>query len=552
MSNWWDNGLAGKTGYNDLPATGGVVTVGAYKDLVGGSTCGSVVLRESPQQYTQLLYTSAAGIQIYAEVSFYEQHNIQVYRPDELVTTRIYSCNLTMRRKGLSITIGSGWQIGTLIAGSASMKEYYQRNTPVERNTLYDPSIAYPANGDGNVQTIAVTSSNAGLTFWCVGYPGTWDAGNHTFERPCYQIGEISSAYLNNPMWFDPDADGLDKAQADVSGDDTGFNNGKSIDYNYPGNDIDFPGLPSSGAMGLGYYKIFNPTSSQLTEAFDILWVSGVGEWWEILSKIFYKPEQYIVSLMMFPFAPTTSGSAEIKFGMYPTGVTAATVASQWTSIDCGSLTVPMKYGSVLDYSPYEQTQIFLPFIGVRSINVDQISGGTVAVKYNVDLLTGSAVCFVKVNNTGCNNSVLYTFDCNLAMQVPITSQDYSQLFSSFMNMGKALTHGSIPGAIGSGMDTAMNAASMACLSGRVEQSGQLSSNNGMLSGFKPYLIIEHPVQSLPSGYSTYNGLPSNITSTLSGLSGFTKVESIHLEIPGATEEELRDIETYLHNGVVL
>ena len=211
-----------------------------------------------------------------------------------------------------------------------------------------------------------------------------------------------------------------------------------------------------------------------------------------------------------------------------------------------------MKYGSVLDYSPYEQTQIFLPFIGVRSINVDQISGGTIAIKYNVDLLTGSAVCFVKVNNTGCSNSVLYTYDCNLAMQVPITSQDYSQLFSSFMGMGKALTHGSIPGAIGSGMDAAMNAASMACLSGRVEQSGQLSSNTGMLSGFKPYLILEHPVQSLPADYATYNGFPSNITSTLMGLNGFTVVESIHLEIPGATEEELRDIETYLHNGVVL
>ena len=550
MSNWWDNGLQGKSGTNDLPATGTSNSHGAYYDLTNGSVCGSVVLREN-NDYSQLLYTSSAGIQIYARIR-YEIQSVQLYHPEEVRNVRQYGMQIELRRKGLSIIVDNAGNIGTLVTGSSDLQNTYYRSFSGDLPSTYDPSRAYPRNGSGNVQSLAVVATNAGLEFWVVGYGGFWEDGNYMFEAPATKVGTLGSTYLNNPLYFDPDNDALSKADADVSGDGSGFNNGKNIDYDYTADNIEFPGLPSTGVMGLGYYKIFNPTSAQLTSAFDILWVSGVGEWWEILSKIFYKPEQYIVSLMMFPFAPTTSGSAEIKFGMYPTGVTAATVASQWTSVDCGSLTVPMKYGSVLDYSPYEQTQIFLPFIGVRSINVDQISGGAIAVKYNIDLLTGSAVCFVKVSNTGCSNSVLYTFDCNLAMQVPITSQDYAQLFSSFMNMGKALTHGSIPGAIGSGMDAAMNAASMACLSGRVEQSGQLSSNSGMLSGFKPYLILEHPVQSLPSGYSSYNGLPSNITSTLNGLSGFTKVESIHLEVPGATEEELRDIEEYLHNGVIL
>lgn len=549
MANWWDNGLQGKAGTNDLAASGQTQTTGAYLDLKNGSVCGSIVLRED-NYYSQLLYTSSSGIQIYGRITYTEQHNVPVYHPNGTATVRNYGMQIELRRAGYSILVGGGYNIGSLIAGTSDLQTYYYRMNENEPTTDYDPSKAYPKNGHGNVQSISVVSTNAGLEFYVVGYGGLW--GSYQFTAPATKAGDIPASWLNNPLYFNPDRDRLNKAEADVSGDGSGYSNGKNIDYDYPANDIDFPGLPSNGAMGLGYYKIFNPTSAQLTSAFDILWVSSIGEWWEVLSKIFYKPEQYIVSLMMFPFAPTTSGSAEIKFGMYPTGVSAATVASQWATVDCGSLTVPMKYGSVLDYSPYEQTQIFLPFIGVRSINVDQISGGTIAIKYNVDLLTGSAVCFVKVSNTGCSNSVLYTYDCNMAMQVPITSQDYSQLFSSFMNMGKALTHGSIPGAIGSGMDTAMNAASMACLSGRVEQSGQLSSNNGMLSGFKPYLILEHPVQSLPSGYSTYNGLPSNITSTLSGLSGFTKIESIHLQIPGATEEELRDIETYLHNGVVL
>ena len=552
MSNWWDNGLQGKSGYTSLSNSGSItyVPTGNY-DLKGSVIVGSVVLRDSPSDYTQLLYTSSAGIQIYAHITVTTQ-SVQLYRPTETRNVNTYHMKMQLRRKGLSIDVGGDFTVGTLIAGIPDIKEYYQRSTSADPPVTYSNSTAYPLTGSGNVQSIAIVTNNDGIDFYCVGYGGYNESINYTFVHPAYKVGNIPNSWLNNPLYFDPVADALTKQEADISGSADGFNNGKNIDYDYTSDDIGFPDLPNNGAMGLGYYKIFNPTSAQLTSAFDILWVSNIGEWWEILSKIFYKPEQYIVALMMFPFLPTTSGSAEIMFGMYPTGVNAATVASQWTSIDCGSITVPMKYGSVLDYSPYEQMQIFLPFIGVRSINVDQASGGTIAVKYNIDLLTGCATCFVKVNNTGCNNSVLYTYDCNLSMQVPITSQDYSQLFSSFMGMGKALTHGSMPGAIGAGMDTAMNAASMACLSGKVEQSGQLSSNAGLLSGFKPYLILEHPVQSLPAGYASYNGFPSNITGTLSGLSGFTVVESIHLEIPGATEEELRDIEEFLHSGVVL
>ena len=167
---------------------------------------------------------------------------------------------------------------------------------------------------------------------------------------------------------------------------------------------------------------------------------------------------------MLFPFTPTAGSNAEIKFGMYPTGVTAPTTG-QWASLDCGSITVPMKYGSVLDYSPYEQAQLFLPFVGVRSISVDQISGGKIYIKYNVDMLTGSATAFVKVENTGCNTSVLYTFDCNLAVQVPITSNDYSQLFTSLMGMGTALSFPGKASMAAAGSEyMASNATTMACL----------------------------------------------------------------------------------------
>lgn len=552
MPNWWDNGLQGKTGYSSLTATGGVIPVGGFRDMPGASSCGSIVLRETEGTYSQLLYTSESGVQIYADVTSYLDEDVQLYRPTETRNVRVYSCNLRLYRNGTSLSFGNGSNVGAIIAGTTSLKEYQNRSQSAEPPTTYAPDRSFPRTGDGNVQTIAVASSDAGLAFYVIGAGGYYEPLDYNFIAPCYQIGLITSATLNNTMWFNPDADRLPDQEKDVSGTSGDFNNNRNVQYDYPGTDIDFPGLPTNSVLGLSYYKIFIPSSAQLTSAFDILWVSGVGEWWEILSKIFYKPQQFIVSLMMFPFTPSTQGSAEIKFGMYPTGVTAPVVGSQWQTINCGTLNIPLKYGSALDYSPYTQAQIFLPFVGIRSINIDMISGGSISVQYHVDMLTGSSMCFVKVANYGSNTSVLYTYDCNVAMQVPIQSSDYSQLFTSLFGMGTALTHPSATGMLNAGGDVASSAISVATLSGKVEQSGHLSSNNGLLSGFKPYVIIEQPVQSLPNGYAGYEGFPSNITSTLSGLNGYTEVESIHLQIPGATEEELRDIEEYLHNGVIL
>lgn len=67
-----------------------------------------------------------------------------------------------------------------------------------------------------------------------------------------------------------------------------------------------------------------------------------------------------------------------------------------------------------------------------------------------------------------------------------------------------------------------------------------------------PYLIVERPRQSLAKGYNTFEGYPSNITSRLGDLSGYTAVESVHLEGINATDSEISEIESLLKGGVIL
>jgi hypothetical protein len=66
------------------------------------------------------------------------------------------------------------------------------------------------------------------------------------------------------------------------------------------------------------------------------------------------------------------------------------------------------------------------------------------------------------------------------------------------------------------------------------------------------YLILNRPIQSLPSGFGENFGYPSNVTRTLSALTGFTQVDEVHLNGINATSDELAEIETLLKEGVIL
>ena len=104
----------------------------------------------------------------------------------------------------------------------------------------------------------------------------------------------------------------------------------------------------------------------------------------------------------------------------------------------------------------------------------------------------------------------------------------------------------SAPMAIGQIASTAVNT-----MKPSIEKSGSMGGTGGMLGVQKPYLIISRPRQALPSNQNTFSGYPSFITEKLGDLSGYTEIDSIHLENVPATEPELSEIESLLKGGVI-
>lgn len=315
---------------------------------------------------------------------------------------------------------------------------------------------------------------------------------------------------------------------------------------------IDIPDLPVIGAQSSNLLTLYSPTSQQLGALNNYLW----SDFWEIASfkKIVANPMDCIVSLLILPCTVPTSGTREIKVGSLSTGVTSNNASNQFIKVNCGNISVKEFSGSYLDYSPYTKAEIYLPYIGTKSINVDDIMDRVVNVTYHIDILTGSCLAFVSANGT-----VLYTFEGNCATALPLTSTDYSNLYKNLLTSvasGGALASGIatgnagaiIGGAIGAGLSTANSVASM---KPTIQRGGNVGGSSGLMGIQTPFITFNRPKQCLPESQNKFSGYPSFITVNLSSLKGYNEIYSIHLENISATDTEKRELESLLQGGVI-
>ena len=88
---------------------------------------------------------------------------------------------------------------------------------------------------------------------------------------------------------------------------------------------------------------------------------------------------------------------------------------------------------------------------------------------------------------------------------------------------------------------------------GMVMHSGSVSGSAGMLGVKVPYLVLEFPNQSLADNYKHYAGYPSNITTQLGSLTGYTEIEQIVASGFGSiTDNEMGELLEILKGGFYL
>ena len=298
--------------------------------------------------------------------------------------------------------------------------------------------------------------------------------------------------------------------------------------------------LPTGDAHAL--FTVYNPTQAQINDFGAWLWSADPID---ALMKMFQSPIEAVISLHQIYVDPPVGESQHIWCGYLDSGVSSLVVSRQYTSHDCGSISLPEYFGNVLDYSPYTEVSLYLPFIGIVPLADKDIMRSTISITYNVDVYTGACLANVKVTRDGGNGGVLYTFVGNCAVQYPLTSGNMNGLLLGLANTALAVTTGS-PFLVG---HAAVNAIAGG---GSVQRSGQFSGNAGVLGNKTPYLIISRPQPHLANNFPVYQGKPTNYTTTVGACSGFIKCKVDHIENVNATDSELTEIDTLLQQGVLV
>lgn len=339
------------------------------------------------------------------------------------------------------------------------------------------------------------------------------------------------------------------------------------------------PGTPMAFAQNVGLITVYHPTPEQLYAFERWLWVTLANA---DINTVWNNPFDGVIGLFELYCTPTDVGQRTIHSGFLDSGINSATI-SRYTEINCGTLAIPEYYGNYLDYSPYSKAHVYLPFVGVQELNVDDIVGHAVNITYRIDEYNGSCIAMITVAKTTEVNgetveyrNTMYQFNGNCAVDLPISGGSQASIKAALMmanayqmasivsaganllgGLGSLLT-GNIGGAI-SGIGGAASAYAFGqanalshMLSGKstVQKSGQFGSSYGAMGIKNPFITITRPKQIQVPNYNELYGYPAHKMVTVGSCTGFLRCREVHVVSPTASDEEKTIIESLLKSGV--
>lgn len=307
------------------------------------------------------------------------------------------------------------------------------------------------------------------------------------------------------------------------------------------------PIVPPVTGKASALYSIYNPTLAQVNSLGAWLWSSN---FIDQLLKLFASPMDAIIGLHKIYATPATGADQNIKVGYLDSGVPSKIVTEQYTTVDCGTVNCYEYFGNVLDYNPYTNIRLYLPFIGIIDLSNSDVMRSNINVVYHVDVLSGACLAEVKITRDG-GGGTLYQYAGNAATTLPISSGSYMGVVSSVSSVAtRALAgfaSGGALGAIASGATGVLNAQGT-----NVVHSGGFSGNAGAMGCKKPYLIIERPQTETADNTAQLIGYGTNLFTKLKTCNGLTRVKGVHVDAVPATKEEKKLIEEKLMDGIII
>ena len=475
------------------------------------------------------------------------------------------------------------WQYKIRQAGSNQNRWYSVRVAKISITNPSDVTELATANGhigetnyydkwkyDGFVFGGIYTHNNK--KWYLVGVGGAWErtiAQYRAFTANSIAICEdwfINARYVD-PIFVTEDPNEGDNPPYGPGAGGEGGGNGR---HNLPDENIPVPGLPTIGAASVSWLHLFKMSESDIS-AFGNDLVQATN--WQAIQAYFSDPLDAIIGINLVPVDMPTSGQRTPVIGSFSWSRAFDVVSEEFYELDCGEVNIDPYWDSAFDMNPFTKIFIFLPFIGVRELNADEVMGTTVGVIYHVDVCTGDCTAFVTKKAQAdpvygpIKNQVIAQFNGNCAVRVPTGRISQDAAIGAAMSLLGQAAHvgGAIAGAAfgapetiaAAQVATQVSSATMHAVEGgktKVERSGSLAAAAGYMGILKPYIIRAIPQQVLPTNYQILEGYPANKAATLSQFagSGLNTVEAIRLTGFTGYDSEQDELISILQGGVLV
>ena len=401
---------------------------------------------------------------------------------------------------------------------------------------MVQPGQYYDFNSPANSSRLDGPLNNIGKY---VEADGGWEPNNNS---PLY--------YSSNPWmegWTPPAFMFTELTQFT---EDTAESGGGYGDYGFYSDSVGFSDLPTVGFEDTGFCTMYAPTLLQVKSLASYMWTDDFID--NLKKLITDDPIKSIINFGLVPIDLTLvrGNTQSVIIGNVNTGVSMNHLDSQYISVNMGTVKVPERWGSALDYEPYTIIECFCPFCGVVQLPTSEVMGGEIGLQYNVNLFSGDFVAELYLKNKRTEN-VLFHHTGQMFYNCPLTAGDYTSFYKNILGAAPRIIAAAASGnpaqAAGSVITTAMSAALTPM---QVQRSGTVTGGNGVMGCFTPYIIIRQPVQHLSKKYGKLEGYPSYLDRQLKNLKGYVEIESIKLDGFTGTEEEGAELERILKGGV--
>ena len=362
----------------------------------------------------------------------------------------------------------------------------------------------------------------------------------YSSEPQGYLYDVIGYLTLTNGVWYKTTEgdgstftvkDGKEGSDGYTDDNDNGYNDGKDND------EQDNNTGDVSASIGV-LTSTFKMTKERLIQLGQFLWGANIFDKFSLVNN---NPIENIISCKSIPIN-TDGANQEIILGNVATGVNGEKISNNFAKQTIGSIAISEHYHNFLDYAPYTNVILYLPYIGFKELDTTLVMNKTLKVIYTVDAITGGCLAQVYVNNVR-----LYEFTGNVGIDIPITASNRAQVESGYIQAGVGATASALGGNVGSAVTSLLNSATSQY---HYSSTGNPSPMCVASTNRTCYVILDRPNYQNLKAFNHTRGRKCYLSKTIGTLKGFTICDSnIDLSGINATDTEKEELVNILSTG---